>query len=308
MAITGESSFKQRIGYLKDALSKENNEIASNLNEKGVECAILIPLLEHIWGFDALQDVKYEFTSDKRFDRFDFLVDDKLIIEAKKLNASLNESLINQIEKYIKYHDFINYGLLSNGTDYIFFLKKSFVREFLGPEEKFRVEYDSEIFKTLAINIEDEKFFEIMSIFKKNTYQETFRQMAKYVLTLINKTRTTKIVDDKELNLLLQERISQAINVQEGALLKDIQSGKYTVGQKLAFETEDLIIPVIILNDGRVKIQKNTVKVKDMDKVDNSEFKPIIDIARNEWKASDTKDVIRMAINKQKLYKTYDFV
>lgn len=312
MAVTNETSFKQRIGYLRDALAKDNSEIAANLNEKGVECAILIPLIEHIWGFDAMLDVKYEYTSDKRFERFDFLVDNRFVIEAKKLNASLNEAIISQIEKYIKNHEFIKYGMLSNGSDYVFFLKKDFIKDFLGPEEKFRVEYDNSIFKTLSLSIDDPKFFDIMSVFNKNTYHETFKMMAKYVLTLINKTRGTKIVDDKDLNQLIQEKIAEAINVKEGILLKDIQAGKYKIGQIITFENEDLSIPLSVMNDGRVKLIKNTVKVKDMNNVDNSEFKPIIDLVRNEWKTNDVlfddiKDVIRVATNKQRLYGTYEF-
>lgn len=312
MAVSNESSMRQRIAFLKEELQKDNTPIAMNLNEKGVECAILVPLLEHLLGFDAIHDIKYEFTSDKRFDRFDFLIDDRFIIEAKKLNASLNDSIINQIEKYIKHHDFIKYGLLTNGSDYSFFIKKSFIREFLGPEEKFRVEYDNDIFKCLQISIEDTNFFEIMQLFSKNTYHETFKQVARYVLTLINKTRGTKIIDDKDLNTIIQSKIAESINVQEGVLLKDIQSGKITTGQIIKYETEDLIIPLIVLNDGRVKLAKGSVKVKNMDNVDNSEFRPIVDLARNEWKNndvifSDTKDVIRMAINKQKLYSTYEF-
>jgi hypothetical protein len=71
MPVSNETSLKQRITYLKEALAKDNSEIVANLNEKGVECSILIPIIEHLWGFDALLDVKYEYTSDKRFDRFD---------------------------------------------------------------------------------------------------------------------------------------------------------------------------------------------------------------------------------------------
>lgn len=312
MSVTNETSFKQRMGYLKESLSKENNEIADNLNEKGVECAILIPLLEHIWGFDALMDVKYEFTSDKRYDRFDFLVDNRILIEAKKVNASLNDSVVAQIEKYIKNHDFIQYGVLTNGATYIFFVKKSFVREFLGPEEKFRIEYDQDIFKVLELNIEDEKFYDLMHIFNKNVYHESFKLISKYVLTLINKTRPTKILDDKELNVLLQNMIAGVVDAKEGILLKDIQNGKLQVNQIIKYENEDLCIPVVVLNDGRVKLVKNTINVKNMNNVDNSEFKPIIDLARNEWKTNDTifndtKDIIRAATNKQRLYGTYDF-
>jgi hypothetical protein len=242
----------------------------------------------------------------------DFLVDNRFIIEAKKLNASLNDSVISQIEKYIKFHDFIKYGLLTNGSDYVFFIKKDFIKEFLGPEEKFRIEYDQEIFKTLVVDIDDEHFYEIMAIFNKDMYHETFKYMAKYVLTLINKTRNTKIVDDKDLNTLLQKMISDVIDAKEGIFLKDIQSGKYTIGQVLKYENDDLCIPVTLLNDGRVKLCKNTINVKNMNNVDNGEFKPIIDLARNDWKSSDfifndTKDIIRAATNKQRLFETYDF-
>jgi hypothetical protein len=312
MPISNESSFKQRIDFLKEELAKENGEIASNLNEKGVECALLIPMVEHLWGFDALKDIKYEYTSDKRFERFDFLLDNKLLIEAKRLNSPLSDQTIDQIEKYIIHHTFIKYGILTNGCDYLFFIKKEFVKEFLAPEEKLRVDYDKEVFLVMKTTIFDEQFYSILSIFTKDMYHQSFSQMAKYFLTRINGTRATKIADDKDINLELQKRINETTDVKQGALLKDIQAGNVKANQILIFNNGDIKIKVVVMPDGRVKLLKNTTEIINMMKVMDSEFSPLIDLIRNEWKTNDfifedTQDVIRIATNKQRLKNTYAF-
>jgi len=106
------SVLKDRIAYVKSELGNENSTLVNRLSEKGVECTILVPIFEYIFGFDIVKDVNFEYTSNKRYERFDFLIDGKFIVEAKKLNEQFSVKLTKQLEKYIAHHDEVNYGLL----------------------------------------------------------------------------------------------------------------------------------------------------------------------------------------------------
>ena len=50
----------------------------------GVECTLLVPLLEIGLEFDAMEDINYEVSSSvKNNQRFDFLIKNCFLIEAK---------------------------------------------------------------------------------------------------------------------------------------------------------------------------------------------------------------------------------
>jgi hypothetical protein len=149
-------------------------------------------------------------------------------------------------------------------------------------------------------------------MFSKNIYHESFCRIARFMLTRINKTKVTKICDDKDLNNFIQEKISKTINIEHGEFLLDIQSGALSVGQVLTFDEGFVKIPVHVQSDGRVILKRGEAKIFDMMKTMESEFSPMIQLIMNEWKNEDivfnnTADVIRIAINKERLRKKYDF-
>lgn len=308
-----ELSLKQRLEALKEDLNKDCPVFADRLQEKGVEIAILVPIFEVIMGFDGLRDVKYEYTSDKRFERFDFLLDEKLLIEAKRLNTVLDGNVIKQVEKYISHHDKFNYGILSNGSEFAFFIKSSFIKEFLAPEETFQIEVSREVIHVLTISIFDENFFGVMKLFSKASYHEMFSRLARFALTRINQSRVTKIVDDKDLNTWIQDRVSECIDIKHGYYLKDIQNGKIKVGQELCFDNGLVKIKVVVLNDGRIKLIKGTAIVLNLNQTMESEFRPMIDLVMGDWKKEDfifnsTEEVIKVATGRERLRKgAYDF-
>jgi len=308
-----ELSFRQRIENLKKDLNSEKPELPQRLNEKGVEAAYIVPLLECIMGFDPIQDIQYERTSTKQFERFDFLIDDCLIIEAKRLGSRLGD-VHKQIQKYISHHDEINYGILTNASDYSFFIQKDFIKQYLGPGQKFKISFERNVFHVLKISIFDDQFLEVIKLFSKNTYHELFIQMARFVLTRINSTRTTKIVNDKALNSWLQKSIEKTINVQHGEYLKDLENGKVQVGQTLRFDNGFVSISVKVQNDGRVMLSPGEARISDMMKTMDSEFEPMIKLIQADWKNesdvfSSTKELIKKATGREKLRKgKYVFV
>jgi len=309
MAVLNENSFRQRIEFLKEALNDESkqNDTISRLKEKGVECSILMPLFEIELGFDAVQDIHYEYTSKKKFDRFDFLLDGRFILEAKRLNTPIQQ-MYTQIKKYIVGDDDIKYGVLSNGSEYAFFVQKSFIKEFLGAEERLKINLKDEVFHIMTLSIFDSQFYDIIKLFSKDQYHQTFSNIARFALTRINQTRSTKICDDKELNSWIQDKITYTLGIKPGELLKEIQNKTLSVGDQLIYEDDNVKITVEVENDGQVRLKKGSTIVKNMTKVMDNEFSHIIDLVRNEWKTNDQifislLDVIKAATNRDRLSK-----
>lgn len=313
MPASNESSFMQRIENIKRKVdSDQGNEFIEGLQEKGVECAILIPLFETILGFDAVEDIKYEYTSKEKFDRFDFLIDDKFIIEAKKINTKLS-NIYGQIQKYIYGHSKINYGILSNGLEYAFFIQKDFIKSLLGPDEKLQIELASNVFHIFTLSVRDEVFLDIIKLFSKDEYHQNFIALAKFALTRINQTKATKISDDKRINLWLQDHISETMDIKPGVYIKDIQENKLKVGDKLVFENDCVMIPVILEKDGRVKLIKGTAEVRNMKLTMNGKFKNMIDLVMNDWKkedltVNDPLELIKVAIGQERLMRKEDYI
>lgn len=306
MPALDKASFLQRIDILKEDLDHETSYYIERLNEKGVECSILVPLFETLLGFDALKDIQYEYTSNKRFERFDFLIDKRFIVEAKKMGTPIESKIKDQINKYIAHHDNINYGMLSNGSDYAFFIQKTFIEEFLKAEDKLKINFEKKVFHVLTIDIYDDHFYEIIKLFSKDTYHETFSRIARYALTVINKSKSTKICEDKELNSYIQEKIETEMDIKHGEFLKEIESKTITVGQKIQYKNSNVEITLEILKDGRLKLSKGDAKIFNMMDVMGSEFKAMIDVIRDEWIQNDivfsnTKEVIKIATSKERV-------
>ncbi|MEM6631910.1 MAG: hypothetical protein AAF694_19695 [Bacteroidota bacterium] len=308
------SILKERIEFIKSELSKEETDMISRLSEKGVECTILVPIFESVLGFDPVKDINYEYTSNKRYERFDFLIDGKFIVEAKKLNEQFSVKLTKQLEKYIAHHDEINYGILSNGCDFAVFIQKSFIKNFLPPERTFKISFNKEVFHVFTVSIFDNQFYQIMELFSKDCYHDTFSKLAKFSMSVINQQRSTKIVDDKELNVWLQEKITKTMDVQHGALLEEIQNGYLAVGDILTYKDEAIEIEVVVQNDGRVTLNRGAAIVKDMLLAMEKGFNPMIDLVRGEWRKNDiifnhTDEIIKMASGKERLRRNmYKFI
>jgi len=304
------SVLKDRIAYVKSELGNENSTLVNRLSEKGVECTILVPIFEYIFGFDIVKDVNFEYTSNKRYERFDFLIDGKFIVEAKKLNEQFSVKLTKQLEKYIAHHDEVNYGLLSNGCDFAFFIQKSFIKQFLPPEKTFKISFNKEVFHVFTVSIFDDEFYDILDLFKKNTYHESFSRLAKFALSVINQKRATKIVDDKALNVWLQQRITETMDVKHGALLEEIQNGYLTSGDNLRFADDAVELTVEVQNDGRVLLKKGAAIIKDMVKAMDTGFNPLIDLIRGEWRKNSTifnstDEIIKMATGKERIRRNF---
>jgi hypothetical protein len=315
MPALDESGLKQRLKRIVEDEQSENPQFRGKLNEKGIECSILIPIFEIFLGFDALEDITYESASANRNDqRFDFLIDNRFLVEAKRLGANLAD-IKKQIVDYIITNDRINYGLLSNGYNFSFYIQKSYIKKYLGPHEEIHVPIKRDVLPVFTISIDDEYFEPIIRLFSKDTYIEHFERIARYVLSRYNNGKVSKITGDRDLNEKIKELIREEVDPKAGYYLNDIKANRIKQGDILAYENDNVKIPISVEMDGRVRLSKGSAEIKNMNRTMESAFRPMIDRILNSWNEKDhifdnPLDIIREATGKKKLYKQeqYKFV
>lgn len=308
MPITNEEALRDRLAEVVED-EKGSGEYHDKLNEKGVECAIILPIVEILWGFDALKDVEYESSSKERNDqRFDLLIENRFLVESKKLGVDL-EQMKKQVEGYIISNNNINYGVLTNGFEYIFFLQKSFIKGFLGPEKEMGIPIGRDVIPVLTITIDDhDNFIPIMKLFAKGLYDHQFRRIAEFVLSVHNQGKVWQLTTDSKVNDVLKQKIKDELDIKKGVFLSDIQKGDRRIGDVLVFKTDDLSISISREPDGRVRLPKNGAVILNMNNVLNSDFRPMIELVMHDWSTHDTYfddpyDIIRQALGKKKLHR-----
>ena len=291
---------------IEKLLEDENGprELRSKLHEKGVEFSVLLPIFEYICEFDPLTDIEYEASSLQRVDqRFDFLIDGCFLVEAKSLDSQLTQ-LKKQISDYILLNDQINFGILSNGYQFIFFLQKTYIKSFLKKEEELTVPIKKDVIPVLELSIDDPKFYDVMRLFHKEAYKTHFNQIASYVLSCYNKGKAWKICDDRELNDYLKDKIKSYANIQTGHYLKEIKSGQIKPNDKLAYFGDGFEIFAKILVDGRIDL--TSINIIDFKKVKESPFRKIIELEMSDWVEEvdpflDPMDIFKEILDRKRL-------
>ena len=166
------------------------------------------------------------------------------------------------------------------------------------------------VYTVLSLSIEDPHFFEIISLFSKSSYDETFRSMAKYVFRQLVPTKgpTSAIVVDKKLDEYIKNLIVERMQFKKGFYLDQIIKGAIKHGDKLCYDDGNVRIEITVQPDGMVLLPKNSVMVRDMNAIlKDGTFKPLLALVVNQWcnedqVFDDPRDIFRMAIGKQKLY------
>lgn len=306
---TMEQRYKERI----EMLVKKEPEglLPGRLNEKGVECALLLPLLEEIMEFDPLLDIEYEFSSEqKNGQRFDFLLSGEFIVEAKSLNVDLGGKIDEQLILYIRTNDKVDFGFITNGWEYIFYLKKKYI-ERIDNEGQDIPEALEPVYKVLSISITDQHFIEIMKLFAKDAYRNTFKSFAKYLHGAFDSRigKRAKIHDDKELDAYIKRIIDSNIETNKGYYFSDIVGKKITVGQKMSYKCREFEIHIEIQKDGRCKLPKDGIKILNMPKLmEERTYLEMLRLAVTEWNARETifdspYDIVLQCLGRKNKYK-----
>ncbi len=269
--------------------SGELSKLSNRWSEKGVECGIIMPIVEIILDFNIVDDVEFE-SSSKEYNkqRFDFVINGDLLIEAKKFDEKLSDHY-KQISKYMKNSD-VKYILLTNGIDFEFFVKRKHVEDIRKAEinEKFTI-YEN-LIKVISITyIKDVgSFLKIMSLFSKEKYNETFFKLIGYVCAHIGTEgfkKNYKIGIEKDIDKLVKNNIEKCISIEApGYYYDNINNGKsdLKVGDSLIFDdyNEGGITIIVKINEyGNVVVVLNECDYHPVRAV--KKYKKVIEVFRN---------------------------
>ena len=305
----------ERLQKIAKEAPGEFSELADALHEKGVECAVIVPLLEVVLDFDALRGVHYEKESRTKLgQRFDFLLDGRFLVEAKALGANLDEHY-QQMTRYIQKNDDISYGILTNGIDYQIWLQRSYVQE----HAKAELPHAQPVMRVFDVTLQEDSvpfLLDALSIFRRDAYQDSFRTIASIVAYYGagGRGRPANVHEDRAVNEALRERIRDAVTVTKGVFYDDVVNGKVAPGDKLTYADDCVAITVQITPTGTVTLGKGDANVVDMVRAIKEGWAPMIAQIADHWSKADAEfsdplEIIKLALNKQRLFnkERYEF-
>lgn len=311
-----EKSFVTRLEALQalakaDAKSQPEEalrfqQVISRLHEKGVECAIVVPLLEIVLDFDAM-DIGYEQEStSKHGQRFDFLLEGKFLVECKALGANLDEHR-KQISRYIQGNNEINYGLLTNGIDYQFWIQKTYLEKVAGSD----LRHTDAVACILELSLQRDNsqfLLDAIRIFSKKSYVQTFEAIASVAgyYAAGSRGKPRNVHEDRKINEELRERIRSAVVVTKGVFYDDVVNGKLAAGTLLRFADDCVSITVEVTETGTVILRKGGANVLNMVLAMKEGWEAMIPLAMGKWLEADTEfqdplELIKIALNRQRL-------
>lgn len=220
-----QKTFSDRLELLRHLATEKPEDLEArkaSLHEKGVECAVIVPLLEVILDFDALSDVTYEQSSVSHHgQRFDFLIDGKLLVEAKDLGANLDEHF-KQVTTYIQKNTDINYGILTNGIEFQIWVERSFI-EAVGNTQLPHTAKVAKVFELSLQNDSVQFILDVFSLLAKGIYEQTFGTVANVAAYYASGSRGRPPVlhNDKTIDEELRNRIRDAVVIQKGVFYED---------------------------------------------------------------------------------------
>lgn len=306
-----QKTFTERLDHLRDLVINDQEKfekLRGSLHEKGVECAIIIPLIETVLEFDGLNDVKYEQSSEREYhQRFDFLIESKFLIEAKALGTNLDEHY-KQIARYITKNENINYGLLTNGVDFQIWVQKSFIEKFTNTE----LIHTHPVEKVLEVSLSTDTsklVLDTLSLFKKSTYENSFESIASIAGYYASGSRgRAKLLHNvKDTDRFLKDRIKDLVSIQKGVYYDDIINKRISPGDKLQFKNDFVEITVEVTKTGTVILRKNSANVINQITAMEAGWGKLISLIMDKWSKGDTEftdtiEIIKLALNTQRLH------
>ena len=298
----------ERLQFVVREKPEELEQLRDSLHEKGVECAIIVPLLETVLDFNAVTDVSYEQSSPKHHrQRFDFLVDGHLLIEAKELGANLDDHY-KQVSEYIFKNNAIDFGILTNGIEYQVWVQREFIERVTGTKLP-HTDRVTKVFELSLLTDPVQFLLDAFSLFAKSSYESSFKTIAAVTGYYASGSRGRPPVlhTDKAVDEELRSRIREASVIQKGVYFDDVESGKLSAGDKLRFRNECVEITVEVTATGTVILKKDGANVIDMMVAIRKGWSPIIPLIAEKWSKADTEfqdtlQIIKLGLNKQKLY------
>jgi len=275
-------NLEKRLRNLRDSLNDDDKieKLRHSLKEKGVECAIILPIFEVVLDYDPFADIEFERKSDTQNKQtFDILIEGRFLIESKKLGENLDDHE-SQIRRYVEGNENINYGIITNGVDYQVWMQKSYIYDIFGedlsdllPEKKKGV---IKLFEFGLQNNSDnsiDSFLSIMTAFHKEKYNYFFEACAKFVGSVSSKTRGKRpiLLSKKSEDSFVKNEIKKNCLEERGFF--DV---RYS-GRKVRYVDSGLEICGVILDNGFVEINYEECNINDFQSCIRH-FKNVLDV------------------------------
>jgi hypothetical protein len=294
--------------------------IKENLREKGVECAIIVPILDVLLNFNPLTDIEYEVTNPMvNGQRFDFVLIGKIVIEVKRIEEALPDHY-QQITDYLVKSD-KECGILTNGYEFWVILTENYIRRIANEGQKVENLGNKKAIRVMRFSIDAlekgncEFFSKFIKYFSKEKIEDNLKKIAWYALSVLVGRRGPYLDDDKEINKFIQDNIRENCTINKGSYFEEVKNGTYEIGQELYFEDTavDLKIKVIVQEFGLIKLPKDGIVIGDFTKLQESkEYANLFTLLAEKWNLkeeiySDYKEIFKKITGKNKIYEKYHF-
>lgn len=304
---------RQRLERVSKDLDSESSTLPNRLNEKGVECAILVPLFEDVLGYDPVEDIEYESTSTQNHgQRFDFLLDSRLLVETKSLTTRLTDRAIAQISDYIGLNDQIAFGIATNGIEYALLMERSFIEKKANQGEPI-IGAVKNVYHIFTIDSSEEYFYEMIDLFNRSSYEQSMIAVAKYVLRQLvpSKGPYTAIFQNRELDQIIKDKIEEQMDFTQGVFLQQIRSGELRPEQRLVFSDEYITVTVVLEPDGSVYLPQGGIEVDANKILADGKYLPVLE-KLGDWhtekpRFKDPRDILREASGKKRIPSAHVF-
>jgi len=286
------SNKKSYLERVKELIEKEpEGLLTQRLNEKGVECSLVVPLFEYLLGFNSLTDIQYEITSKERNgQRFDFIINDEFIVEAKSLGVSLEKNIEEQLLSYLNYNEKYDFGFLTNGWEYRFFITKRYIERTINEGKPLGENIDKSI-RAFVVQVNDDHFVEVMELFSKELYQKNIKNIATYIQRIYEPTKgpATKLHDNKDIDSYIKRLIENSVDIRRGFYYDRVRTGEIKAGDKMSYKSKDLEITVYVEKDGTIILPKDGIKINNMSKIlEDGKFPELLTNFASTWSRQDT--------------------
>ncbi len=234
-----------------------------------------------------------------------------LLVEVKRQTESINDHL-KQAIGYIAENNEIDYGFLTNGWEYAFLIQRDFIQRIANvglPIDE--LPQNTKVLHAFSISIDEkissdnegtsEDFLKAIRMFSKDSYEDSFKQLANNILQCIQKKRGAKYIlhHNRVINAYLQKKVSDKHEEKKGTLYPRIGSGEYSENDILYFEDELIRFEVLLTAKGKVVLEPASIDVKNNHTLMASPKYPNLLSKINEgWNAEkkefeDYKDIFR---------------
>lgn len=238
---------------------------ADCLAEKGIECYIIAPAIDAWLHSDLLNNVSYEVTSVRRNDqRFDFVVDNEGVIEAKSLRNPISQ-YEEQILGYLLENPEYRFGILTNGLDWQIWLNCS----------EFCSDPDCEITRPIKVASMDfreqdkqENLIKTLCKLRPDTRNSFLMNLRACVRRIIVRGMGPwpKVDHDRELNEFIKNIIRRQIEQRPTQYLQLIQRDEVRPGAVFIHREDFAEISITIKGNGTIALSLGGIKIYNAEK------------------------------------------